>query len=78
MQAAQHLAHRRGGASRYQNSVAGAAKPCCCACCACRDHSVQDGLDYVATWNAGQVRSADLREVFAAKVQRRPPTFSKL
>jgi hypothetical protein len=44
----------------------------------CRDHSVQDGLDFVATWNSGMLQSADIAEVFAAKAQRRPPTFSKL
>ena len=50
------------------------------ACCpVCRDHSVQDGLDYVATWNSAMLpQSADLGEVFAAKAEGRKPAFSKL
>ncbi|GAB4819982.1 hypothetical protein N2152v2_007028 [Parachlorella kessleri] len=44
-----------------------------------RDHSVQDGLDYVATWNSAMLpQSADLGEVFAAKAEGRKPAFSKL
>jgi hypothetical protein len=26
-----------------------------------RDHSMDDGLEYVATWNAAMLQSADLR-----------------
>ena len=45
----------------------------------CRDHSVPDGLDYVAAYNAAMLPSADIQEVFNAVVkQRRAPQFSKL
>lgn len=38
-----------------------------------------DGLDYVATWNAGMLpQSADVQEVFAARVEGRRPLFSRL
>jgi hypothetical protein len=38
----------------------------------------QDGLDYVATWNAGMLQSDDMEEALAARMQKRKPTFSKL
>ena len=45
----------------------------------CRDHSVPDGLDYVAAYNAAMLPSSDIQEVFTAVVkERRRPTFSKL
>ena len=40
-----------------------------------RDHSVDDGLDYVATWNAGMLISSDGQEAFAAAIEKRTPTF---
>ena len=40
-----------------------------------RDHSVADGLNYVATWNAAMLMSADLGEALAAARERRPATF---
>jgi enoyl-CoA hydratase/carnithine racemase len=40
-----------------------------------RDHSVADGLTYVATWNAAMLLSADLPEALAAMRERRPPQF---
>ena len=40
-----------------------------------RDHSVADGLNYVATWNAAMLMSADLEETMAAMRERRPPRF---
>lgn len=40
-----------------------------------RDHSVADGLNYVATWNAAMLMSADLDEASAAMRDRRQPTF---
>lgn len=43
-----------------------------------RDHSVADGLEYVATWNAGMLHSADFAEVFAALKEKRKPIFAKL
>lgn len=43
-----------------------------------RDHSVDDGLDQIATWQAGMFQPADMMEAFAAKVERRDPVFSDL
>ena len=40
-----------------------------------RDHSVADGLNYVATWNAAMLISADLDETLAAMREQRPPRF---
>ncbi|KAI7839926.1 hypothetical protein COHA_006320 [Chlorella ohadii] len=46
---------------------------------AVEDHSVADGLDYVATWNSAMLpQSADVQEVFLARAQRRRPNFSRL
>ena len=38
--------------------------------------TVAEGLDYVATWNAGMLGSDDLIEAMTAFMERRPPTFS--
>lgn len=44
-----------------------------------RDHTVADGLDYVATWNSAMLpQSADVQEVFKARAQGRRPMFSRL
>ena len=40
-----------------------------------RDHSIADGLQYMATWNAGLILSEDLNEAFSASVERRLPKF---
>jgi enoyl-CoA hydratase len=40
-----------------------------------RDHSVADGLNYVATWNAAMLLSQDLGEAGAASMQKRKPVF---
>jgi enoyl-CoA hydratase/carnithine racemase len=40
-----------------------------------RDHSVADGLNYVATWNAAMLLSADLPEALASAREKRPPRF---
>lgn len=40
-----------------------------------RDHSVADGLNYVATWNAAMMMSADLSEAMAAMREKRTPKF---
>ena len=44
-----------------------------------RNHTVQDGLEYVANWNSGQLLlSQDLAESIAAAAQKRRPAFAKL
>ncbi|MDD2919615.1 MAG: crotonase/enoyl-CoA hydratase family protein [Rhodoferax sp.] len=40
-----------------------------------RDHSVADGLNYVATWNAAMLLSNDLQEAMMANMGKRPPKF---
>jgi len=40
-----------------------------------RDHSVADGLNYVATWNAAMLLSNDLQEAMMANMGKRPPAF---
>lgn len=40
-----------------------------------RDHSVADGLNYMATWNAAMLLSNDLQEAFMAKMQKRESNF---
>ncbi|MBE2259486.1 MAG: crotonase/enoyl-CoA hydratase family protein [Candidatus Accumulibacter sp.] len=40
-----------------------------------RDHSVADGLDHVATWNAAMLMSADLEEAMTAMREKRAPRF---
>lgn len=44
----------------------------------CRDLSVDEGLDYVATWNSGMLLSDDLTEAVSAQIQKRKPVFAKL
>ena len=36
-----------------------------------RDHSVADGLNYIATWQTGMFQPADMIEEFTAKAERR-------
>ena len=40
-----------------------------------RDHSIADGLNYVATWNAAMMMSADLSESMIAMREKRLPKF---
>ncbi|MBS7325229.1 MAG: crotonase/enoyl-CoA hydratase family protein [Thiopseudomonas sp.] len=40
-----------------------------------RDHSVEDGLNYVATWNAAMLQSEDLRLAMAAGLSKRRAEF---
>ncbi len=42
---------------------------------ACEDKSVADGLDYVATWNAGFLPTDDLVEAMGAFMEKRAPRF---
>jgi enoyl-CoA hydratase len=41
----------------------------------CQGKSVEEGLRYVAVWNAAFLQSRDLGEALAAFLQRRPPQF---
>ena len=45
-----------------------------------RDHSIDDGLEYVATWNSAQMPSEDLQTVIKAlqSKSKQPPHFSKM
>ena len=44
-----------------------------------RDHSIADGLDYIATWQAGMYNpETDMRESMMAKQERRTPEFADL
>ena len=40
-----------------------------------RDHRVDDGLDYVATWNAAMLQSNDLRLAMTAHMTKQKPEF---
>ena len=40
-----------------------------------RDHSVADGLNYIATWNAAMLMSADLQEAMMSSMSKRAPEF---
>ncbi|MGK5093853.1 crotonase/enoyl-CoA hydratase family protein [Deltaproteobacteria bacterium TL4] len=40
-----------------------------------RDHSVEDGLNYIATWNAAMALSDDLQEAMLANMSNRKPEF---
>ncbi|CAN6472267.1 unnamed protein product [Victoria cruziana] len=43
-----------------------------------RELSVEQGLEYVATWNSAMLPSDDLREAIEAYVHKRKPVFAKL
>ncbi len=44
-----------------------------------RDHSTADGLDYIATWQAGMYNpEVDMRESFVAKAEKRTPKFADM
>lgn len=40
-----------------------------------RDHSVEEGLNYVATWNAGMISAQDLREGMTAQMEKRAANY---
>ena len=41
-----------------------------------RDHTVTEGLNYIATWNAAMLQSNDIKEAMVAKAEGRDPVFS--
>lgn len=43
-----------------------------------RDHSVEDGLRYVATWQAAMLNPADMMEAMQARREKRDPQFGDL
>ena len=43
-----------------------------------RDHSVQDGLDQIATWNAGMLRPDDLMKAMQAKMAKKQTEYDDL
>ena len=43
-----------------------------------RDHSVADGLNYIAVWNAAMLTSTDMVEAMKAKQEKRPPVYENL
>ena len=40
-----------------------------------RDHSVEDSLDYISLWNAGQLQGKEVLEALRAKMMKQPPVF---
>ena len=40
-----------------------------------RDHTVDDALNYMSTWNAAMLLSNDLKEAFMATMEKRQPLF---
>jgi enoyl-CoA hydratase len=43
-----------------------------------RDHSVADGLEFIANWNAAMFDTDDMGEAFTAKIEQRPAEFPDL
>ena len=43
-----------------------------------RDHSVEDSLNFIATWQTGMFHPKDMAEAFDAKRERRDPEFDDL
>ncbi|UAW97022.1 crotonase/enoyl-CoA hydratase family protein [Halopseudomonas nanhaiensis] len=41
-----------------------------------RDHSVEDGLNYIASWNAAMLQSEDLKVAMAAHMAKKPAEFA--
>jgi enoyl-CoA hydratase len=42
-----------------------------------RDHSVEDSLNYMATWQSGMFRANDMMKSFAAKTQKTVPDYDE-
>jgi enoyl-CoA hydratase len=43
-----------------------------------RDHSIDDSLDQIATWQSGMFQPDDMTEAFTAKSEKRPAVFPEL
>ena len=43
-----------------------------------RDHSIADSLNFMATWQAGMFQPTDMMQTFAAKMQKKAPTFDPI
>jgi enoyl-CoA hydratase len=43
-----------------------------------RDHTIKDGLDYIATWQVGMFSPAHMQEAFKAKQEKRDGDFPDL
>ena len=43
-----------------------------------RDHSVDDALEQIATWQSGMFQPADMLEAFTARAEKREPVFPDL
>ena len=43
-----------------------------------RDHSISDGLEYVAVWNAGMLQGEDMTAAVKAKMARQSATYANL
>lgn len=43
-----------------------------------RDHSIADGLDYIATWQSGMFAPEHIAESFGAKMEKRAPNYPDL
>lgn len=43
-----------------------------------RDHSVPEGLDYVAVWNAAMLQSRDIPGAMQAALSKKKQTYAKL
>jgi enoyl-CoA hydratase len=43
-----------------------------------RDHTIKDGLDYIATWQTGMFAGSHMAEAFKAKQEKRPADFPDL
>jgi enoyl-CoA hydratase len=43
-----------------------------------RDHSVADGLNYIATWQTGMFQPADMNEAFVARAEKRDARYDDL
>ena len=43
-----------------------------------RDHSIKDGLDYIAVWQAGMLAREHMKEAFESQAQKRPANYPNL